>query len=71
MIPHLLRCQGLAVIYYGFALRRLESEAPSAFALLRYNFYRPFGMAIFGIVFAIAIGRAYVLRVSGTKHDSA
>jgi len=34
MIPHLLRCQGLAVIYYGFALGRLESEAPSAFALL-------------------------------------
>ena len=37
MIPHLLRCQGLAVIYTGFALGRLESEAPSTFALLGLN----------------------------------
>jgi len=28
MIPHLLRCQGFAVVYYGFALGRLESGAP-------------------------------------------
>jgi len=34
MIPHLLRCQGLAVNYYGFTLGRLESEVPSAFAQL-------------------------------------
>ena len=32
MMPHLLRCQGLAVKYYGFALGRLGSGAPSAFA---------------------------------------
>ena len=34
MIPHLLRCQGLAVVYYDFALGRLESGAPSTFAQL-------------------------------------
>ncbi len=37
MIPHLLRCQGLAVNYYGFALGRLEYGAPSTFAQLGYN----------------------------------
>ncbi|OGP61994.1 MAG: hypothetical protein A2V65_07330 [Deltaproteobacteria bacterium RBG_13_49_15] len=31
-MPHLLRCQGLAVKYYGFALGRLGSGATSAFA---------------------------------------
>jgi len=37
-IPHLPRCQGLAVVYYGFALGRLESGAPSTFAqLASYN----------------------------------
>jgi len=38
MIPHLLCCQGLAVIYYSFALGRLESVAPSTFALLGYYY---------------------------------
>ena len=37
MIPHLPCCQGFAVIYHGFALGRLESEAPSTFALLGYK----------------------------------
>jgi len=37
MIPHLLRCQGLAVVYYDFALGRLESGAPSTFAHFGYN----------------------------------
>ena len=32
MMPHLLRCQRLAVKYYGFALGRLGSGVPSAFA---------------------------------------
>jgi len=32
MIPHLLRCQGLAVKYYGFTLGRLGAGASSAFA---------------------------------------
>jgi len=31
-MPHLLRCQGLAVKYYGFALGRLGSGTSSAFA---------------------------------------
>src|SRR4030042_3758081 len=31
-ISHLLRCQGLAVKYYGFALGRLGSGKSSAFA---------------------------------------
>ena len=31
-MPHLLRCQGLAVKYYGFALGRLGSGVSSAFA---------------------------------------
>jgi hypothetical protein len=35
MIPHLLRCQGFAVVYYGFTLGRLESGASSTFAKLR------------------------------------
>ena len=39
MIPHLLRCQGLAVKYYGFALGRLGSGAPSAFATTGFTFY--------------------------------
>jgi len=39
MIPHLLRCQGLAVVYYGFTLGRLESGAPSAFAQLGFYSY--------------------------------
>jgi len=34
MIPHLPRCQGLAVVYYGFTLGRLEAGAPSTFAQL-------------------------------------
>jgi len=37
MIPHLLRCQGLAVNNYGFTLGRLESGAPSTFAQLGYD----------------------------------
>jgi hypothetical protein len=37
MIPHLLSCRGLAGIYTRFALGRLESEAPSTFALLGYH----------------------------------
>ena len=28
MTPHLLRCQGLAVIYYGFALDALDLGHP-------------------------------------------
>ena len=32
MAPHLLRCQGLEVAYYDFALGRLEATAPSTFA---------------------------------------
>jgi len=31
MPPHLLRCQGLAVDNYSFALGRLEAGAPSTF----------------------------------------
>jgi hypothetical protein len=34
MPPHLLRCQGLAVNDYSFALGRLEAGAPSTFAQL-------------------------------------
>jgi hypothetical protein len=34
MSPHLLRCQGLAVDEYSFALGRLEAEATSTFAQL-------------------------------------
>jgi hypothetical protein len=34
MSPHLLRCQGLAVDNYSFALGRLEAGATSAFAQL-------------------------------------
>ena len=37
MPPHLLRCQGLAVGDYSFALGRLEAGAPSTFAQLGYN----------------------------------
>jgi hypothetical protein len=37
MVPHLLRCQWLAVNDYGFALGRLESGAPSTFAQLGYK----------------------------------
>jgi hypothetical protein len=36
MIPNLLRCQGFAVVYYGFTLGRLGSGASSAFAQSRY-----------------------------------
>ena len=32
MPPHLLRCQGIAVDDYRFALGRLEARAPSTFA---------------------------------------
>jgi len=42
MIPHLLRCQGLAVDYYGFALGRLESGASSTFAPLGLYLLRKF-----------------------------
>jgi hypothetical protein len=35
MTPHLLRCQGFAVAYYGFTLGRLGSGASSTFAQLR------------------------------------
>ena len=35
MIPHLLRCQGFAVVHYGFTLGRLGPEASSTFAQLR------------------------------------
>ena len=34
MPPHFLRCQGLAVNDYSFALGRLETGAPSTFAQL-------------------------------------
>jgi hypothetical protein len=34
MPPHLLRCQGLAVDDYSFALGRLEAGTPSTFAQL-------------------------------------
>jgi hypothetical protein len=34
MPPHLLRCQGLAVDDYSFALERLEAGTPSTFAQL-------------------------------------
>ena len=37
MPPQLLRCQGLAVDDYSFALGRLEAGAPSTFAQLEYN----------------------------------
>jgi len=37
MPPHLLRCQGLAVADYSFALGRLEAGAPSTFAQLGYK----------------------------------
>ena len=37
MVPHFLRCQGLAVVYYGVALGRLGPGASSAFAQLRYD----------------------------------
>jgi hypothetical protein len=33
MILHFLRCQGFAVVYYGFALGRLEFGASSTFAI--------------------------------------
>jgi hypothetical protein len=36
MPSHLLRCQGLAVDDHSFALGRLEAEAPSTFAQLRF-----------------------------------
>jgi hypothetical protein len=36
-IPHILRYQGLAVEYYGFALGCLGSEASSTFAQLGLN----------------------------------
>jgi predicted DNA-binding protein (MmcQ/YjbR family) len=39
MIPHLLRCQGFAVAYYGFTLGRLGSKASSTFAQLRSSLY--------------------------------
>jgi len=31
MLPHLLRCQGIAVENYSFTLGRLEAGAPSTF----------------------------------------
>jgi hypothetical protein len=37
MIPHLLRCQSLAVDDYGFALGGLGSGASSTFAPLGYE----------------------------------
>jgi hypothetical protein len=37
MPSHLLRCQGLAVYEYGFALGRLEAGEPSTFAHLGLN----------------------------------
>jgi hypothetical protein len=39
MIPHLLRCQGLAVDYYGFAPGRLGSGASSTFAPLGWELW--------------------------------
>jgi hypothetical protein len=35
ILPHLLRCQGLAVNDYSFALGRLEAGVPSTFAQSR------------------------------------
>jgi len=37
MPPHLLRCQGLAVNNYSFALGRLEAGAPSTFDQLGFE----------------------------------
>jgi hypothetical protein len=37
MTPHLLRCQGFTVVYYGFTLGRLGSGVSSTFAQLRYK----------------------------------
>jgi hypothetical protein len=37
MVPHLLRCQGLAVDDYSFTLGRLEAGAPSTFDQLGYK----------------------------------
>ena len=37
MPRHLLRCQGLAVNDYSFALGRLEAGTPSTFAQLGFN----------------------------------
>jgi hypothetical protein len=34
IILHLLRCQGLAIVYYGFTLGRLGATAFSAFATM-------------------------------------
>jgi len=37
MPPHLLRCHGLAVDDYSFALGRLEAGTPSTFAQLGFE----------------------------------
>jgi hypothetical protein len=37
MIPHIQRCQGLVVVYYDFALGRLEYGVPSTFAQLGFD----------------------------------
>ena len=39
MPPHLLRCQGLALDNYSFALGRLEAGTPSTFAQLGFDKY--------------------------------
>ena len=39
ILPHLLRYRALAVVYYSFALGRLEDGVPSTFA--QFGFYFP------------------------------
>jgi hypothetical protein len=56
MIPHLLRCRGLAVVDYGFALGRLGSGASSTFAQLEFRtvcFSCSFFLIFFGRVLPV------------------
>ena len=41
MPPHLHRCQGFAIVHYGFTLGRLEAGASSAFAALGHRLPYP------------------------------
>ena len=79
MIPHLRRCQGFAVVYYGVALGRLGSGASSTFAQLgfkiKFDYFSVF-VASFHILVAIGIsfrtswgfkllkGYLYVLQIA-------
>jgi len=56
MILHLLRCRGLAVVDYGFALGRLGSGASSIFAQLEFHlnyFSFSFFLIFFGRVLPV------------------